>query len=464
MSEQLGPVRPEARIAILDVLRGFALFGILMVNISWFAFGDRPVAFAFDRLGEITAFGIGTFFQGKFYVLFSLLFGYGFAVAMRRAGARGVSIVRPWTRRLLMLVVLGAAHGVLLFNADILTTYGVVGLVLLACRNLSPRAAIRLAMGLLLLLAVIFGVLTWLRTLQPAVIPVDHESAWNAYRGTVGQIITWRAEGYVETLEFQVSRTWPIVLAMFLLGMVAGRLRLLDHPDRLSVVALRRVLRLGLLFGLPPAILFGLTAEGVTGSARSVLILGINELTAPLLTVAYVACLVLVWRTRWGAVLLAPVGRVGRLALTGYLSQSLICAFLFTGYGFGLVGRLPLPAVVPIVIAIYLVQLVLSSLYLRRFRMGPVEWVLRKVTYSGMELPPNADDVVAVPARVHPVGEQHVVPVAVDPQAGSGESGVPVGDGGEARGVQLPAQRPAQVQPLGLTGAHPREGEQPGGQ
>ncbi|MEV1122098.1 DUF418 domain-containing protein [Actinosynnema sp. NPDC049800] len=370
----------QPRIERLDALRGFALFGILVVNVWAFATGYYASGIADPARDPAVQWIVSMFFETKFYLLFSFLFGYSFTLQMDAAARRGVAFRSRMLRRHVALASIGAAHAVLLFHGDILVTYAVLGLVLLALRGTTPRRAVRLAVGLLLVSGTVWTLLGVLDVLTHTPVDATVMSARvaetvAAYRGTAATVVAEHLRQLPGTLELVVFVQAPSTLAMFLLGFAAGKSQVLAEPRRYRALW-SWLLRAGLPIGLVGAGFYAYVAVNHPGSGAETLAIGVTVLTAPLLAGGYVAALLRLFDTRVAAVF-APAGRV---ALSNYLLQSAILGVVFTAYGFGLVGTLSYGAVAGLVVGIYAVQLALSALWLRRHRYGPLEWLLRAVT------------------------------------------------------------------------------------
>jgi uncharacterized protein len=392
-----GPISAGERVVVADVLRGFALFGILVVNMTAFKspiFGDPGTPDG--PLDEAASWIIAAFFQTKFYVLFSFLFGYGLSVQMARAAARGVPLVPRFLRRLLGLFLIGVAHALLLYVGDILVTYALLGVILLLMRNVGDRVLLAVAVGLVTLTALLLALGGAVVAVLPpealgdassgAALREEGERAAEGYRGSPAEVISQRASEYPATLAFVLFGQGPTALAMFLLGLWAGRRRLFEKAAEYRAL-LRRVLVLGLFFGLGGGIVWATTqaAVGFDLTAGFLFAGAVSFATAPLLSGAYAAAIVLLhgrpaWRRRLDV--LAPVGR---LALTNYLLQSLVGAFIFTGYGLGLFGGLGAAGGLALSVAIFAGQIPLSAWWLRRFDFGPAEWLLRSFTYRRIQ-------------------------------------------------------------------------------
>ncbi|TQJ02442.1 DUF418 domain-containing protein [Amycolatopsis cihanbeyliensis] len=359
------------------MLRGFAVFGILVANIEAFVdpgfrYQERAAPGLDGVLGQLVAF----LAESRFYVLFAFLFGYGLALQLNRPYPLGTRMAR----RLLLLFGIGAVHAVLLFSGDILMIYALAGTVLYLLRKLSARGAFRLGFALLalfaglLLLAILTGVAADGTRPSSA---AQAEEALRDYRSGFEAVVARR----VDDLQVVMAEWWtlvPIVLGYFLFGLAAGKIGL-PHRRTLRTRTLIRACALGFAVGVPPAALFAFAPDGSESWEQAKL--GLGYFTAPALSIAYAAALILFGRTRTGNRVHALLAGVGRTALSNYLLQSLICAFLFTGYGAALAGQVGNTTALGIVLVIYLVQVMLSTWWLRRHAFGPAEWLLRSFTY-----------------------------------------------------------------------------------
>ncbi|MBG0832519.1 DUF418 domain-containing protein [Planomonospora sp. ID67723] len=377
----------EQRIAAVDALRGFALLGIVLVNIAYLASGYRMAGLAepgFSApLDWDVRWTVTVLFENKFYLLFSFLFGYSFTLQLDSAARRGAAFVPRFLRRLAGLFLLGVAHAVLLFPGDILVTYAAVGLVLLAARRITARAAMTAAVALTVLLALGFTLMAVLALLGTDPSGAVEGSAAEAARtdqalnGSAAMIIGEHLHELRRIIMFRVLFQGPAVLAACLAGLAVGRHRALaDVSGHTSV--LRRLQQVGFPAGLAGALVYAHSTWSDGGSAYHMAGQAVDLLTAPLLAAAYAATLLrlLPRLPRLTGALVPP----GRMALTNYLGQSLICSLVFTGYGLGLVDRLSPLTVVSIAVAIFLVQAGYSRAWLDRHRYGPVEWLLRWFT------------------------------------------------------------------------------------
>ncbi|WP_274558840.1 DUF418 domain-containing protein [Streptomyces spiramyceticus] len=392
-----GPVHPPTptptpsgrRLLEVDALRGFALGGILLVNVMTMS--------GLDAAGLGSAAGSGAdgvaewlvvaFAQAKFYLLFSFLFGYSFTLQIGSAERAGARFAPRMARRLLGLFVLGLLHAAFLYTGDILMIYAVFGLLLLAARRAAPAAARTAAIwvfavaGCLLLLVGLLGLLGGpsYEAEMDAEMGAEAARLTAAYRGGFADVVGANVGAWPEYLVAAVLMG-GFVVAAFLAGFAAGKR---EWISRATPARLRRLCVIGLCVGLPGALFM---AAGVTGPLPGrweLLASAVGMITAPALSAAYASALLLWLRTRRGGRVAARLAPAGRMALTNYLSQSLVMALVFTGYGLGLYGRVGAAAVVCGALVLYGAQLALSGRLMRRYRLGPVEWVLRAVTVGG---------------------------------------------------------------------------------
>ena len=382
---------PDARLASsrvieLDALRAFALLGILCVNI-WF-FADPYVMTGnsnpdFQSAQDVAVrFAVSVFFEAKFYILFSFLFGYSFVLQWASAASAGQSEAPRTLRRAAGLVIIGLFHGLFLFHGDILLTYGLVGLILLGTRMISARAAAVTAgvligtMGLVILL---LGLLT--AAMEPT-LGESHLQTVPPALNLAGSPVTVLAHNislYPMTMIDALFLQGPIALGAFYAGLSCAKNRVIERG--LSRRTLMMLVGIALPIGLVAALLQGYLVDYVGGMGLQVVAFGISTLTGPMLTAGYVGLLLLLFRTRPGRALRNALAPAGQLALSNYLGQSVLMLLLFTGFGLTLTNQVPPLGVLGIAALIFLAQLLLSFWWVRKFRYGPMEALLRGATY-----------------------------------------------------------------------------------
>ena len=366
----LQPVQAGERIPALDVLRGFALFGVLVAYALW-SLGSPPED-TYGQTDRILNWVLTALVDTKAYTLFAFLFGLGFSIQLIRARARGISIVPIYCRRLLALLLIGLAHALLLRNGDILVPYAVMGFFLLLFRNASNRT---LAIGAIIGLA--FPYLArgaWELTGMP--FPQRPETEGMSY---IASNYAWVRYWYTTAITF-----WPASLPMFLFGLYTGRRGFFEDIGA-HRRGLRRVLVVGLCVGVLAYVSRSLLlTSNSTPAFEQRLISGLLwSAHAWGLAAFYASSLLLLlqrhpWRRR-----LAPLGAVGRLALTNYLLQSILINPVCIA--FGLFDKITPSLGLLLALLIWLIQVPASVWWLKRFRFGPAEWIWRSLTYGSSQ-------------------------------------------------------------------------------
>ncbi len=350
------PLTQPDRYVPIDVLRGLALYGVLIVNlltlfrVSLFSHildADRPE----DALGRLLADVVAILMEFKAFTLFSFLFGVGVAVQAERAGQRGgVSVFL--LRRFLVLLSFGLIHLYLIWNGDILALYGVCGLLLIPLLRL-PVTWILIS-AVLLLVSSTLGIIP-LQLPDTLVLRAHASEAARIYSsGGMAEILAFRWRETNQLMAPLLLMTLPRTLAVMLLGVAAWRTELLTARRKLWTPILAAAALVAVVGGY---LHIGIAAQ-----------LG--------LAFAYAAA-VLLWIPK--APLLAAGGQ---MALTNYLTQSIVAGVVFYGYGFGQFGRAGVAATIAGGTMLYLSQLFMSYWWLRRFRFGPFEWLWRTLTYG----------------------------------------------------------------------------------
>ena len=403
---QSGPVRPQERIQLLDVLRGFALFGILQVN--WPDWRGT--------LGYILTFLV----DDKMRTIYSFLFGLGFAIQLSRAQDRGRPFALRYAWRSLLLLAIGSIHFAFIWNGDIVREYAMMSLTLLIVARWRPGFLLGFA-----LFALVLGVTP--RSSLPGIDPatgtltmrVDPERAGadplllreqgerygfapraEASHGTTLRTYPMAASGGLKSLlwEWRTLTIYQFIrgqlLALFLLGLWVGRKRILHEPDR-HIRLLKWTLAIGLPLGLfanvfntfgswisehKVPVLSRIPTDGIMGGV-------FYDVGNLFLALAYIAGISLIvvraGRLRsWLAAVLAPVGRMG---LTNYLMQSVIMMFLLYGPGLNLASALPTWWRQGVLELVFVVQVVYSRWWFARFQYGPVEWAWRSLTWFKLQ-------------------------------------------------------------------------------
>jgi len=383
------PVQASERIQVVDVLRGFALLGVLAMNMRSFSgqpFGAGNWTEALDR--NIINL-IDFFMQAKFYSLFSFLFGWGIAKQMERAEAKNVRFISVYMRRLLILFVFGGIHAIFLWTGDILSMYALLGMVLLLLFSKRSERTLLIAAALSLLATLMMtlpgetmnGVREWCQSTVECLRP-DNLLPTSLYvSGTYVEVTQLRFQEYLGGF-WWVPCYFGNVFAMMLLGLYAGKRKILEDIQSHSKL-IKRTLWAGLAIGVPLNAVFVYTTNHPPSTDYASLIrIGARTFGAPALMLFYVSAILLLFQKDFGRQRLAPLAPLGRMALSNYISHSIICPLIFYGYGLGLYGETDPTFGLLLTIVIYLSQIRLSQWWLKRYQYGPLEWLWRTLTYA----------------------------------------------------------------------------------
>ena len=398
------PVLQNERADILDVLRGFALLGVLLDNIFGFTgwgFYTQPMREALPTwpADGIVALSEQTFINGKFYSLFSLLFGIGFSIILIRNEQKGINPLKIFYRRLLILLFIGAAHLFLLWEGDILFLYALIGMILPLFRKFSDKSLLFTA-AVLILSPIILDCIYILFHAKPGdglerlAMSIDKkngvptDSTYATYLSKPGSGFhewrNWQESGWAYRYSYILdSNRIPKVLGMFLLGFYAGRKMIYLQLE--NYVSLFKKLRLwGFVVGITAAIastyfeLFESHIPNPIGLWHTFF----YAISVVPLSLAYTSIVCLRWVKKKGNSKLKVLAPMGRMALTNYLMQTIIGIILYYGVGFGFGGDIGPAVFIPIGVGVYAIQILYSNLWFRYFNYGPFEWVWRMLTYG----------------------------------------------------------------------------------
>lgn len=400
------PVLAKERFGILDVLRGFALLGVMIDNLfgftGWgFMTNEQRQSLPTWPADGLIALLEQVFVSGKFYSLFSLLFGVGFSIIIIRNEQKGINPLRIFYRRLFVLMLFGVAHTLLLWEGDILFLYAIIGMALPLFRKLSNKSLLAMAVAMVLspllldaiaiLLQVKFG--SALEQLGKAIdakngVPLDagqysqylypnDGSGWHEWRN-------WQASGWAYRYSYILeTNRIPKVLGMFLLGFYAGR-KMMYTQLEIYVPLFRKLRFWGLLVGIPAGVAsfyFEFFQEGIPDPI-GLLHSFFYAISVVPLSLAYTAMICLYWIKHNGSGRLKIFAPMGRMALTNYIMQTVFGILLYYGVGLGLGGHTGPSVFIPLGILVYVVQMVYSYWWFRYYNFGPLEWIWRQLTYG----------------------------------------------------------------------------------
>lgn len=392
------PVARSERIASIDVLRGFAVLGILIVNMQGFA--RVPSAYmnpmsgsAFDGAEAWIWAAVYVLADTKFISIFSMLFGAGIAMMSERMASRGLSGTGLHYRRQFWLLLIGLIHAHLIWHGDVLVAYALCGFLLYPLRRLSPRDLLWIG-GCAVAVVVPVWLLAGLSIpYWPEADRLELVAQWAPPQEVIDARIAAFRGGLSEQLAVRVPIAFELetsgFLALFLWR--AGGLMLVGMGlYKLGVLAAacsaafyRRMAIIGIGAGLPLAAAGAAYKLHHDFAFETVMFQGalFNYVGSVGVFVGYVGLVMLAVRSSRLPALTARLAATGRMALTNYITQSLICTLIFYGHGLGLFERVAAPGRIGIVVAIWALQLAWSPWWLKRFRFGPLEWLWRSATY-----------------------------------------------------------------------------------
>lgn len=381
------PIKPADRTVIIDVLRGFALFGVLLTNF-WGLETEIPEAarklVISSEADKLTDTAVYVLFLNKFITLFSLLFGYGFGVIIERTMGKGINPVPFFLRRMGVLFLAGLIH-IGFWWGEILSFYALCGIFLLLFRKAKTETL--LVTGLVCILvggpAVQWMRLNWL----PAGNPEPELTAYynSVLNGSIGEVFTANY-ALMKTL-FMDSwvnyRDFLEIFGKFLLGYYILRKGILKDISRQAKLVKRVwlfTLVIGALYILDKTLINVGVLEFKSKNLKLFEYIFNNAGTLSL-SLFYATTIILLFLKHPGLKLFGWFREVGTMSLTNYLTHTLFYVFIFSGLGLGLLGRMPLYLILPLTIGIYSLQVLFSRFWMQRYLYGPCEWVWRQFTY-----------------------------------------------------------------------------------
>ena len=398
-SNTISPVKSSERHVILDVLRGIALAGICLANFpefSLYTFQPKEVVEAMPTadIDQMVKFFQYLFIDGKFYTLFSILFGIGFSIILSNAVKKGTSGMKVFYRRMSILVFIGLFHLLFLWAGDILILYAVLGLILPLFKNTPNKRLIIYSVLLLLSPIVVNGCVTLFNLNLSAPVISATQYFHNKAGITDQNFSVWLVEGksYVDVLQFNLAGAFIRmqefiegnrvfkVLGLFLLGLYIGRNKIYANLDN-NMQLIKKVMVYGFGIGLPTSILYAW--ESVNGHPFG--LVGhslIYALSVVPLSLAYISLICLWYVKNKEHRLFSLLATPGKMALTNYITQSVWGIIIFYGIGFGLGATTGLVYIELIALGVFLLQVIFSYCWLQKFHFGPLEWCWRMLTYG----------------------------------------------------------------------------------
>lgn len=397
---KVSPTLPEQRFEIIDIIRGFALFGVLVFNI--YCFNMPPLGYIskyepvliFDK---ISYWIIRILIAGKFYTLFSFLFGLGFAIQIERLKKKTTHFKFIYFKRLAILLGFGILHSILIWSGDILKYYGLIGFFLLFFHSLKTKKLIKWSVTLLVIFHILLSTVYIVKSLS------SEESVVVQQEETVKE----NPEKELDSKVYQTGDYWQVtkkrvqllssteqlpyllagllyLLPIFLLGAYFGSRKVLQNlNDNLRLI--KKIFFWSLITGLSVSVVylyFGLTtSSGDKNLPRA--IMKIAELFSNIpLCLFYISSILLIYRKKIWKKIYKPLASTGRLALTNYLCQSLFFTWLFYHYGLNFQGMKSVTLLIVMSIVFFIFQILFSRWWIIRFSIGPAEWLWRSLTYK----------------------------------------------------------------------------------
>jgi len=386
-----GPTDVRERHLILDVLRGVALLGIALANFPEFSLwtflsGSEQAAMPTAETDRIVRFLQYLLVDGKFYTIFSLLFGIGFSLILVRHGRR------LFIRRMLLLVGIGFLHLMFIWSGDILLLYAIGGLLLALFTSITDKTLLTTAIALILIPVGLDGLTefcgfdfaapfyeAWWNSATEQGINESNFATWLLDADSYEEMFAFLIQGAHERIwEFVSGHRLPKVLGLFILGYLAGKHRLYA---RLKELPLKQTYYTSLLLGFPSSLCYAWSAthDHPWGLTVHSLLYAISVI--PMASV-YITAVCLLCLRHADAKIFRWMAAPGRMALTNYISQSLIGVGLFYGIGLGLGTSFGLVYIEITALVVFAFQIICSCLWLRQFRFGPLEWLWRIFTYG----------------------------------------------------------------------------------
>ena len=411
MPPQFSPVQNAERIHLLDALRGFAILGIFIANLwgfTWYAMytQEQKASMVFGDLDPSMEFLQAMFVEGKFYSIFSMLFGIGFALYLNKSDTDN-SVLRTFRRRLAILLLIGLVH-LLIWSGDIVSFYALLGFALIPFRKLPDKTLLIIA-GICILSPIAWyalmmshpSIFNWSVPIKNIGYKMDSQiginsdaeyyqvasgkDAWKMLRANVNGIFFRYGTLIFQSREFKV-------FGMFLVGLVIGRSQFLKKLAQQKKLLWSLVIT-GLLIGLPANYIMARLSEKKLYEALTPT--GLYQTIAYAigvvpLALAYASAIALIYLQSWGNKILMVISPVGKMALTNYIGQSLIGTFLFTQLGLGIRGVGPTSWTL-LALGIFSLQVMISTIWLKYFHYGPLEWLWRSATYGKWQEIRNAN-------------------------------------------------------------------------
>ena len=383
---QIKPTGVNERIISIDVMRGFALLGIFVVNMLFFHtpyIYINPYAWYQNPSDYETYKMIDIFVQGSVYPLFSMLFGYGLAMQFMKSEANGRPFSKFAVRRLSVLLVIGCIHAFLIWAGDILITYALAGFVLILMIRLKPIWLFLISIFLylipngllsgLLYLAAKFDpdsmiIYTGIQDIELSILAYSQGSWVDIFMQRLADWLYMSGNGFILIILLFT------IVPFLLLGAAAAKWKLIERVKELKVLWIITIV---------VSFVVGTSIKWLPylNEADSLTMYIQDTFGGPLQAIAYAGIIALVCSVPIAAKILSPISKVGRMSMTIYLMQSIIATTIFYSYGLGLYGKIDVSTGTWMAVGIYALQIVFAEIWFMKYKQGPVEFLWRKLIY-----------------------------------------------------------------------------------
>ena len=406
MLNPLSPVQYQDREVFMDVLRGFAILGIFIANLNGFNFysadADLTGPYLVPEFDSKMTFLHHLFIEGKFYTIFSFLFGWGIALQIKRGTANGIDVIPTVKRRLSFMLLLGFMH-MMIWPGDIVFFYAVLAFVLLLFRKYSDRTLIWIGLGMVMMPIVLYAAkMQWSWLNAPAgllyetgqkldnwILGISTEADYKVFLETAGwwEVFLGNVSGFFYRFGylFFVSRIFK-VLGIFLIGYVIGR-----SDFYKNIIQNKKIvywfISVGLIIGLPANYFLAYYMSNFMNDYWALKSNGFYQTLAYAMGVApigfaYIGLFMLSFQTGIGNKMMTVLAPVGKMAFSNYIMHSLIGNFVFLNAGLGYMGQVGPVYSTLFAILVFIGQIIFSTVWLKYFNYGPVEWIWRSATYK----------------------------------------------------------------------------------
>ena len=392
------PTKPSERIIALDALRGFAILGILIMNIQSFAMifaaYQNPAAYGdLTGLNKMVWIFSHVFFDLKFMAMFAMMFGAGIILITQSAERKGVSPARLHYKRNFWLLIFGLVHAYLLWVGDILTVYALCGFIVYIFRKRSPRTLIIVGIILFTIPSLIQMAGQASIAFAPPEAVAEMTAGWQPTAEMVADEIAAYQGGWLEQMQYRIPQSLEMhtfVLFVYMFWRVSGLMLFGMALFKLGVLTAERskqfytrLMVIGFTIGFP-IVIYGVVQNFANNWEDTYSMFAgsqFNYWGSIFVSLGYIGMIMLIAKSEWIPSLVNRFAAVGRMALTNYFLQTIICITIFYGHGLGLFGQMERTGQVLVVLAVWAFQLIISPIWLKHYRFGPLEWFWRSLTY-----------------------------------------------------------------------------------